>query len=133
VPSKTGSPVVFVKSASTIVSDSLRAFAPRSKTKGEPMARTTRTAAMAAPVTQERVEMLGLSPSARRPDMTSADEGRLAGLDDSARMMARSSTGLTSETSVDGAGYFPLAGLCGEIADDQLVQHEAECVKIRAV
>jgi hypothetical protein len=108
VPSNTGSPVAFRKSASTIVSCSVKAVAPPRKTNGDAAASRPSTTTI-APGIQDRIggrvlAALALGSCAAIDD---ADGWRLRGSGESARRITRSSSGSTSGTSADGRGGSP--------------------------
>src|SRR5262245_52572567 len=105
-PSNTGSPVVFMKSAITIVSCSVNVPPPLRDRNGDTTATIATSEATAAAIIQNRPAEAAVAAgfTASAAPMSAADEGRSAGLGDSARITTRSSFGSTPSTMVDGSG-----------------------------
>ena len=106
-PSNTGSPVVFMKSASTIVSCSVNRARPPPPARNDDTTATIATSeAMEAATIQNRpAEAVPVARfTASSAAMPAADDGRSAGSGDSARITTRSSRGSTPSTMVDGGG-----------------------------
>jgi hypothetical protein len=106
-PSNTGSPVVFMKSASTIVSCSVNLPLPPLRGRnGDTTATIATSEAMAAAIIQKRPAEAAPAAgcTASSAAMSAADDGRSTGSGDSACITTRSSRGSTPSTMVDGGG-----------------------------
>ena len=107
VPSNTGSPVVFTKSASTIVSCSVNARVALGRNEGTRPARRATSAAIAAAASHGAIcrrQLWAGETDEKLASISAADARRFSGSGDRACRMMRSNRGSTPATSVEGRG-----------------------------